>query len=197
MAGHRRGGLGHPARLPTDRPDTLQVEVRAGRRRVSQTPLAVLQKDADCARLRHKAQCPGLYGLFRPPDRRLAEEFHLVSTHHALGPERSDPAVRGFRREIDRRSPSQRGGVVLKYYRTLGLRDDAIDYVFAAGPTDISYLTFKKRERLASIATRFRSRREKPQIATAPKSQESQESIVPKSTTSRPPSDAKSLVARR
>src|SRR5262249_23780613 len=46
MAGHRRGGLGHLARLPTNRADTLQVEVRAGRRRVSQTPLAVLQKDA-------------------------------------------------------------------------------------------------------------------------------------------------------
>jgi len=34
--------------------------------------------------------------------------------------------------------------VVLKCYRTLGLRDDVIDYLFAAGPTDISYLTLQK-----------------------------------------------------
>src|SRR5262249_20668152 len=186
MAGHRRGGLGHPARLPTDRPDTLQVEVRAGRRRVSQTPLAVLQKDADWARLRHKAQCPGLYGLFRPPDRRLAEEFHLVSTHHALGPERSDSALRGFRREIDSRSPPQRGGVVSKKYRSLGLGDDVIDYLFAAEPTDIGYLTLQKARALGIDCDTFpKSAAEKPQIATAPKSQESQESIVPKSTASR------------
>ena len=111
VARRRRGGLRHFARLPADRPDPLQGEVRAGRRRVSQAPLAVLQEDADRARLRRQAQRAGLHGLFRPPDRRLAEEFDLVGADHALGPERPNPALRGFRREIDRRSPSQRGSV--------------------------------------------------------------------------------------
>src|SRR6516164_4572170 len=42
---------------------------------------------------------PGIYKIPRPRRPR------------ALRPERSDPALRGFRREVDRRSPPQRGGV--------------------------------------------------------------------------------------
>ena len=60
----RRGGLRHLARLPADRPDQVQGQVRAGRGRVPPAPLAVLQEDADRARLRREAQRARLHGLF-------------------------------------------------------------------------------------------------------------------------------------
>ena len=58
-----------------------------------QAPLAVLQEDADRARLRHQAECAGLYGLFRPDYRRLAEEFDLVGADHAVGQRRPNSAL--------------------------------------------------------------------------------------------------------
>ena len=80
-----RGGVRHLARLPADRTDPLQGEIRAGRGRVPQAPLAVLQEDADRPRLRRQTKRAGLYGLFRPDHRRLAEEFDLVGADHAVG----------------------------------------------------------------------------------------------------------------
>src|SRR4029079_18616943 len=62
--------------------------------------IAVLQEDADRARLRRQGKRAGLYGLFRSHHRRLAEELDLVGADHAVGPERSDPKVRGFRRKV-------------------------------------------------------------------------------------------------
>ena len=85
----RRGGLRHFARLPADRPDPLQGQVRAGRGSIPPAPLAVLQEDADRARLRREAQRAGLHGLFRPADRRLAEELDLDVPIMPWGAERA------------------------------------------------------------------------------------------------------------
>src|SRR5262245_14782776 len=98
----RRGGVGHLARLSADRADPHQGQVRAGRGRFSQAPLAVLQEDADRARLRRQAQRAGLHGLFRPAHRRLAEELDLHGPNHAVGRERPGAALRRLRREVSR-----------------------------------------------------------------------------------------------
>ncbi len=65
-----RAGSASPRRSPTSRwpagrsgPIRFKAEVRAGRRHVPQAPLAVLQEDADRARLRHQAERAGLHGL--------------------------------------------------------------------------------------------------------------------------------------
>src|SRR5262245_9308851 len=52
---------------------------------VSPTALAVLQEDADRARLRREAQRAGLHGLFRQADRGFAEELDVLGADHALG----------------------------------------------------------------------------------------------------------------
>ena len=44
-----------------------------------------LQEDADRARLRREAEHARLHGLFRPPDRGLAEELDLERSDHAVG----------------------------------------------------------------------------------------------------------------
>src|ERR1700742_4078276 len=64
LARARRRGLRHLARLPAGRPRQIHRQVRAGRRCVSSPALAVLQEDADRARLRHEAQRARLHGLF-------------------------------------------------------------------------------------------------------------------------------------
>ena len=66
-------------------PIQFKAEVRAGRGRVPPAPLAVLQEDADRARLRRQAQRARLHGLFGPHDRRLAEEFDIDGADHAVG----------------------------------------------------------------------------------------------------------------
>src|SRR6266404_5757769 len=81
----RRGSVRHLAGVPADWGDPFQAEICARRGRVSPAPLAVLQEDADRARLRHQTQCAGLHGLFRQADRGLAEELHIVGAGHALG----------------------------------------------------------------------------------------------------------------
>ena len=48
-------------------------------------PLAVLQEDADRARLRRQAQRAGLHGLFRQADRRLAEELDVIGARSCPG----------------------------------------------------------------------------------------------------------------
>ena len=47
--------------------------------------VAVLQADADRARLRRQAQRARLHGLFRPSHRRLAQELDLHGADHAVG----------------------------------------------------------------------------------------------------------------
>ena len=96
--GARRGGVRHLARVPPDRPDPLQGEIRAGRRHVPPAPLAVLQEDADRARLRHQTERAGLHGLFRPHDRRLAEEFDLLGADHAVGRATCKSALTSWKR---------------------------------------------------------------------------------------------------
>ena len=81
----RRRSVRHFARLPPGRPDQIHGQVRAGRRRVPPPPLAVLQEDADRARLRHEAQRARLHGLFGPADRRLAEELDLDACRSCRG----------------------------------------------------------------------------------------------------------------
>ena len=76
------------AGLQPGRPDPFQGQDGAGRRYVPAAPFAVLQEDADRARLRRQAERAGLYGLFRQTDRRVTEEFDLLGTHHALGQRR-------------------------------------------------------------------------------------------------------------
>ena len=80
-----RAGLGHFAGLPPDRPDSFQGQDGAGRRHVPAAPLAVLQENADRARLRRQAERAGLHGLFGQADRRLAEKLDLVGADHAVG----------------------------------------------------------------------------------------------------------------
>ena len=61
------------------------------RGRVLSVPAAavvVLQEDADRPRLRRQAERAGLHGLFRQTDRRIAQEFDVLGTDHALGSRR-------------------------------------------------------------------------------------------------------------
>ena len=102
-----RGGLGYFARLSAGRADPHQGQVRAGRRRIPQAPLAVLQENADRARLRCQAQRAGLHGLFGSADRRLAEELHLVGSDHALGGQRSGATLRRLRGELAKGGPGE------------------------------------------------------------------------------------------
>src|SRR5262245_21736892 len=51
-----RGGLGHLARLPPGRSDSFQAEIFPGGGHVSPAALAVLQENADRARLRREAE---------------------------------------------------------------------------------------------------------------------------------------------
>ena len=71
-----------------------------------QAPLAVLQEDADRARLRRQAQRAGLHGLLRPPHRRLTEELDLDGSDHAVGRERPGAALRRLRREVNGFAPA-------------------------------------------------------------------------------------------
>ena len=69
------GSVRHLARLPAGGAGLLQGQVRAGRRDVPSAPFAVLQEDADRARLRRQAQRAGLCRLFRQARGGIAEEF--------------------------------------------------------------------------------------------------------------------------
>src|SRR5882757_10246746 len=71
--------------MPPDRPDSFQEQDGARRRHVPAAALALLQEDANRARLRRQAKRAGLHGLFGQADRRIAQEFDLFDTHHALG----------------------------------------------------------------------------------------------------------------
>src|SRR5712691_8506793 len=95
-----RTGLRHLALLPPDRADPHQAEIRAGRGRLPPAPLAVLQEDADRARLRCEAEHPRLHGVLRPADRGLAGELDLLGADHAVGRQRPDPEMRGLDHEI-------------------------------------------------------------------------------------------------
>jgi catabolite regulation protein CreA len=48
-------------------------------------PLAILQENANRARLRRETQCPRLHGLWRSNHRRICEEFDLLGPDHAVG----------------------------------------------------------------------------------------------------------------
>ena len=99
--GRRRGSLRHLARLPPGRPDQVHGQVRAGRRCVPPPPLAVLQEDADRARLRREAQRARLHGLFGPDHRRLAEELDLDACRSCRGARWRRAEVRGLGGEVD------------------------------------------------------------------------------------------------
>src|SRR6185437_10308745 len=81
----RRAGLGYFTGMRPDRPDPFQGQDGAGRRHVPTAALVVLQEDANRAGLRRQAKRAGLYGLFGPTDRGLAEKLHLLGTDHAMG----------------------------------------------------------------------------------------------------------------
>ena len=66
-------------------PVRFKEKFEQGARRLQRAALAHLQAHADRAGLRRQAQHAGLPGLFRPPDRGLAEELDLERAAHALG----------------------------------------------------------------------------------------------------------------
>ena len=63
-------------------------------------PVAVLQEDADRARLRFEAQRARLHGLYGQARRRLAEELHLDRAGHAVGCQWRRTEMRGFRQGV-------------------------------------------------------------------------------------------------
>ena len=72
-------------------PVRFKEKFEQGDGRLQRAPLAHLQAHADRARLRREAQHARLSGLFRPADRRLAEELDLERPAHALGHARPAP----------------------------------------------------------------------------------------------------------
>src|SRR5262249_943667 len=85
--------------------DSFQAEIFPGRGHVSPTAFAVLQENADRARLRREAERARLHGLFRQADRRLAEELDVVGADHALGRECPGRKMRGLDRRLSRAEP--------------------------------------------------------------------------------------------
>jgi CreA protein len=77
-------------------PIRFKKEIRAGRGRVPRPPVAVLQEDADRARLRCEAQRACLHGLFRQAHRRLAKELDLDGAGDAVGRQRRGAKMCGL-----------------------------------------------------------------------------------------------------